>query len=354
MERPDISSYTVNDFDDWRQAGTLELTPKFQRREVWKTPARSYFIDSILRGIPIPPILIRLGQSQDNRKVVREIIDGQQRLRAVLDFIDNKYALAKSVGGPNARKRFSQLAGDDRTAILQYGFRCDVFKTLSDVEVLDVFARVNTYSVGLNNQELRNGKFFGQFKQFVYKLAHEHVEFWRRYRIFSENSIARMLEVELTSELIVAELDGQQDKKNSLDDFYGEFDEEFPGRQKAERNFKATIDWITDSVGDDLASSEFHRAPLFYTLFAVAYHRLFGLPKESAASPKSGKLSVADQRSLTDAVGKLSEVLSLAKETKKPPKKDSVFVEACQRQTDNIKPRQVRFARLYREAFRRR
>lgn len=167
MERPDISSYTVNDFDDWRQAGTLELTPKFQRREVWKTPARSYFIDSILRGIPIPPILIRLGQSQDNRKVVREIIDGQQRLRAVLDFIDNKYALAKSVGGPNSRKRFSQLAGDDRTAILQYGFRCDVFKTLSDVEVPDVFARVNTYSVGLDNQELRNGKFFGQFKQFV-------------------------------------------------------------------------------------------------------------------------------------------------------------------------------------------
>ncbi|HVS81286.1 MAG TPA: DUF262 domain-containing protein [Pyrinomonadaceae bacterium] len=310
MERPESSSYTINDFDDWRQGGTLELTPKFQRREVWKTPARSYFIDSILKGIPIPPISIRLGQSQDNRKIVKEVIDGQQRLRAVLDYIDEKYALSKSVGGPHARKRFSQLDQGDHDAILKYGFRCDVFKSVSDAEVLEIFARVNTYSVGLNNQELRNGRFFGHFKQFVYALAYEHLEFWRRYKIFSENSIARMLEVELTSELVVAELAGQQDKKKSLDDFYRDFDEEFPGRQKIGKTFKTSIDWISETLGDDLASSEFHRPPLFYTLFAVVYHRLFGLPGESLASSKSQKLRAADQRNLLDAVRKRRDILS--------------------------------------------
>jgi hypothetical protein len=353
LERPEPSSYTISDFDDWRQGGTLEITPKFQRREVWKTPARSYFIDSILKGIPIPPISIRLGQSQDNRRIVKQIIDGQQRIRSVLDFIDEKYALSKSVGGPNARKRFSQLNQSDRDAILKYGFRCDVFKSVSDAEVLEIFARVNTYSIGLNNQELRNGRYFGLFKQFVYALAYEHLEFWRRHKIFSESSIARMLEVELTSELIVAEMAGQQDKKKSLDDFYRDYDEDFPGRLAIGKRFKTSIDWISETVGDDLASSAFHRPPLFYSLFAVVYHRLFGLSGESISSPKSQKLSAADQRSLPEAVRTLSEVLDLAKETKKTPEKESAFVDACQRQTDNIKPRQVRFGRLYREAFKR-
>ena len=51
------------------------------------------------------------------------------------------------------------------------------------VEVLEVFARLNTYSVALNKQELRNGRFFGLFKQSMYQLAYEHLEFWRRQRI---------------------------------------------------------------------------------------------------------------------------------------------------------------------------
>jgi len=351
MERPEPTGYTVQDFDEWRESGTLELTPKFQRREIWKTPARSYFIDSVLKGIPIPPIFIRLGQSPTNHKVVREIVDGQQRLRAVLDFIDDKYALSRAVGGPNAGKRFSQLSEDDRNSIRRFGFRCDLFKSLSDAEVLEVFARVNTNSIGLNNQELRNGRWFGQFKQSAYGLAHEHLEFWRRNRIFTENGIARMLEVELTSELMILEFAGQQDKKKSIDGHYHEYDEQFPQRVRVEKAFRSTIDWISDSVGTELSGSEFNRAPLFYTLFAVVSHRLFGVPNESLPTPRGKRLLAAERNSLRDAIVKLSELITSVRETKKVPQRESQFIQACQRQTDNIKPRRVRFQRLYREAF---
>ena len=93
---------------------------------------------------------------------------------------------------------------------------CEVFHGISDAEVLEIFARVNTYSVPLNRQELLNGKYFGFFKQSAYKLAYEHLEFWRRNGIYSETAIARMSEVELTSELMIVLTDGMQQKIEAI------------------------------------------------------------------------------------------------------------------------------------------
>ncbi len=352
MERPEIAQYTVLDFNEWRQASSLILTPKFQRREVWKTPARSYFIDSLLNEITVPPISIRLSQSEDKKKTVREIIDGQQRLRAVLDYIDDKYALAKSLDNPDAGKRFSEIDEGRQRQILNYSFICEVFKNISDIEVLGIFARVNTYSVGLNAQELRNGRYFGQFKQSAYSLALEHLEFWRRHQIFGEASIARMLEVEFTSELMVAQIAGQQDKKKILDRFYAEHDEVFPERTHVENRFRAVIDAVNDSVGDNLVSSEFHRPPLFYSLFCVIFHKLYGLPGENIQTEKTRKLTKSDARALNEAVARLSDKIVSSKQGEPVSERDMAFITACQRQTDNIKPRRIRFEKLYREAFR--
>ena len=106
----------------------------------------------------------------------------------------------------------------------------------------------------LNAQELRNGKYFGYFKQTCYRLAHEHVEFWRRQHIFGDRGIARMQEVELTSELVVAQIAGLQDKKTSLNRFYANFDEEFLGQRSVETRFRANIDAIEEGVGSLLQS----------------------------------------------------------------------------------------------------
>src|SRR5437764_10209312 len=96
-------------------------------------------------------------------------------------------------------------------------FICEVFQGISDAEILEIFARLNQYSVPLNTQELRNGKYFGFFKQSAYRLAHTYVDFWRKHKLFSERAMARMTEVEFTSELMIAALDGLQDKKKSID-----------------------------------------------------------------------------------------------------------------------------------------
>lgn len=349
MEKPNRSSYTPLDFQGWQASGGLNLAPMFQRRGVWTTPARSYLIDTLMQGLPVPPIYLRVTQDKSKKKVIREVVDGQQRISAVLDFLEDKYALSKSLSGPYAGKVFSQLPEAAKDAIKMYSFFCEVFHGATDAEILQVFARLNTYSIPLNAQELRNGTFFGRFRQAVYGLAFEHVTFWRRHQLFSERSIARMAEVELTSELVIASLDGMQDKKKSIDDFYARFDDAFPQRKQVEERFRATIDTIDSALGETLEESEFRRAPMMYTLYCVVFHRVYGLPKQKGGA--KGAVSRPDQTRLRDAVVRLSDLVARQKANEAVPAKYVPFVTACLRQTDNIRPRQARFNVLYAEAF---
>jgi len=350
MDKPERSSYTTLDFRGWDEAGTLMRTPKFQRRDVWTTPAKSYFIDTLITGRPVPPIYLRIGQSADRKRTVRDVIDGQQRLNALLGYITDGFPLSAGLDPVYARKRFSHLQLSHQDAIRNYSFVCETFAGVTDAEVLDMFARLNTHAVPLNAQELRNGKYFGRFKQCAYRLAFEHVEFWRRNRVFTENGIARMGEVELTSELVIAEMDGLQDKKKSIDRFYAEYDEQFSEQSAIERKFRHTLDAIDDALGGNLADSEFSRPPLFYTLFCALFHRSYGLPKFERRSPKR-PLSATERASLLNAVLSLSDPIVAARERRPVPRSRLDFVAACLRQTDNIKPRTLRLATLYDEAF---
>jgi hypothetical protein len=349
--KPERSSYTPNDLISFRESGSLELTARFQRREVWKTPAKSFFIDTLLRGYPVPPIYIRVTQDKDHTRTVREVIDGQQRLRAVLDFIDNKYALTNAAGPELSGRIFEELDTPQRNVIREFPFIFEVLHGISDQRVLEIFSRLNTYSVPLNGQELRNGTYFGLFKQACYGLAFEHIEFWRTNRILSDARIARMLEVELASELLILQMAGLQDKKKSINRFYAEYDTSFSHRRQLEDQFRAVIDEIVQSLGETLSQSEFRRPPLFYSLFATVCQIRFGIPGIEPTANRRRGLSQQDRRRLRSAVARLSEIISLAKAEEAVPRKYERFVAASLRQTDNILPRQVRTNALLSAAF---
>src|SRR5207253_10080136 len=80
--------YKVSDFITWAKAGTLILSPSFQRRSVWPVGAKSYLIDTIVRGLPIPIIFLREQKTDlHSLEPKREVVDGQQRVRTLLTFI---------------------------------------------------------------------------------------------------------------------------------------------------------------------------------------------------------------------------------------------------------------------------
>lgn len=362
---PTPTNYVTLDLVHWHEQGSLRLSPKFQRRPVWKAAARSYLIDTILRGFPVPPLHIRLSEN-DSGGVLRDVIDGQQRLHALFDFYEGNLRLSRSLDAPWAGQTFAQLSEDLQSRLKLYKFHVFQYQGVDDATILQIFARINTYSVALNGQELRNGKWFGDFKQSAYSLALEYLTFWRDNRVFSEGAIARMQEAELVSELLVLQLDGIQDKKTSLNSFYAGLDsdwgdephtfkfrkEEKPdtwlSRRESEKRFRAVMDEIAEALGTVLAKSEFRRAPLFYSLYAVVYHRLYGIPRWDTATPRR-PLTSSQRDSLRLAVGDLSDLLKESSEDDlRGWQRD--FLVAAARQTDNVVPRATRLKTLWEQA----
>ena len=300
-------NYSVRDFEEWSERNELVLAPKFQRRDVWNAKAKSYLIDTIIRGKPIPKLYMRQNVAPSTRRTTREIVDGQQRLRTVLTFIKDGFKLSKTHNRELGGRYFSQLDTDTQRDILKYEFVVDLLQDMPDNEIYDLFARINTYAEKLRHQELRNAQWFGEFKTSVYELARGFLSFLERNEIFTPKQILRMAEAEFISELLLAMEEGiREGKKSIIDKAYDDYDDEFPNRTRHEKRFAETIDTIAEIVGDDLPSLRFRATKLFYPLFCAVYHLKYGLPRMQAPrrSPKP-----ADYPRMKDALEQIDTLI---------------------------------------------
>lgn len=312
QQRFSTRPYGIRDFEEWHRKGELVLTPKFQRRSVWSPKARSYLIDTIIRGKPIPKIYMRQDINPKTRRVTREIVDGQQRLRTVLSFLEDGFPILKVHNEKYGGKLFSELEEETQREILKYEFSVDLLQDIPDQEVYDIFARLNTYSVTLNAQELRNAKYFGEFKTTVYALSNEFMTFWQVNEIFSDHKILRMAEAEFVSELLIAMSGGIREKsKRLIDNFYETQDDEFAHRETLMKRFRETMDTIGGIMGTDLAATKFSEPRLLYPLFCSVYHLQFGLP-DMECERRSFKRS--DYPKLRVALEKVEEIFKKIEE----------------------------------------
>ena len=154
MKNFDSRTYSINDFIEWEERKQLEISPKFQRRSVWSPQAKSYLIDTILKDKPLPKIFIRATTDPKTRRTVREIVDGQQRMRTILSFVKDGFRISKIHNEEFGGMTYSELPEDVQTEFLKYELSVDLLLDLPDRDILDIFARLNTYSVSLNKQEL--------------------------------------------------------------------------------------------------------------------------------------------------------------------------------------------------------
>ena len=276
----DSEHYTAEDFQRWDESGELILQPKFQRRDVWSDMARSYLIDTIVRGKPIPKFYMRLVINPKTKRVVREIVDGQQRIRSVLFFLKDGFKLKKVHNKDHGGKYFSEIDDDIQQDILNYIFIVDVLHDMPDEDIHDIFARLNTYATTLNYQELRHAKYFGEFRMLAYKLAYEAMPFWQENNIFTDKLILRMQEAQLVSELLLAMIEGiSAGDKRVIDNAYRDYDEQLPQRNTLEKRFTLIIDTIGTILGESLQETIFKSVRLLYPLYCAIYHMQFGLPE---------------------------------------------------------------------------
>lgn len=280
MKNFDSRTYSVNDFLEWNDKKQLQLSPKFQRKAVWSDDAKSYLMDTIIRGKPIPKIFIRQTINVENRQSIREVVDGQQRLRTILSFINDGFFISKKHNEKYGGYYFSQLNNIDpdiQSIILNYEISVDLLVNLPDREILDIFSRLNSYAVLLNEQEKINANHFSEFKILVDKLSHKYNDFWLDNKLLSHQNILRMGDITLVSDLVIAMCEGIQSKKQ-IKSFYGKYEKtiEFNSVQ-IEANFDEVMTLIKDIFNEGIKNTPFKRIHLFYTLFTSFYHIKFGL-----------------------------------------------------------------------------
>lgn len=336
--------FSINDLFTWWGKGELELSPYFQRRKVWSGQARSFLIDTILCGFPVPAIQVRQKIDVDKQTTVREVVDGQQRLTAVFDFLAGDLRILPSQSASHGGKRYMDLTDDEKAHFLDYEMPVAMLSGASETDVLSVFARLNSYTITLNSQEKLNAKYFGLFKQTAYNLGSEHNEFWLKHNILTRQQILRMAEAELASELLVAMLRGLTDRRTQIDPTYKQYDEDFPEREVMIERFRAVIDSIQHTAGDVLSETAFRRRPLFYSLYCVYYDFRYGLPG-SDHEPKNIRLR--NRSRLHQVFWDIDEQL----QTDDPAPEYLRFREASLRQTDGIGPRRTRHRTLRNELF---
>ena len=277
MKNYDSRTYSINDFIEWEERNQLEISPKFQRRSVWSPQAKSFLIDTIIKDKPLPKIFIRATTDPRTRITHREIVDGQQRIRTILSFVKDAFRISKVHSEEYGGMLYSELPETIQADFLKYELSVDLLLDLSDRDVLDIFARLNTYSVSLNKQELLNAKYFGYFKQLVYKLSGDYYSFWINNKIFSDKKIVRMAEAELVTDLLVTIIDGIQPRKG-VEKYYQRYDENFENRKQIEQNFNYIMDLIGNLFNGSLSQSNMRTVPNFYGLFVSLYHLKFGIP----------------------------------------------------------------------------
>ncbi len=338
MKSFDSRTYSINDFVEWDKAKQLELNPRFQRRAVWTDKAKSFLMDTILRGKPIPKIFIRQKINVSTKTSTREVVDGQQRLRTILSFIKDGFVVNKRQNPECGGLRFSQLPEDVQAQILAYEVSVDLLINLPDPEVLDIFSRLNSYAVVLNEQEKINANHFGPFKTLADKIGHKYDEYWTKQGVLTAQNIMRMLEVNLVADLLIAMLEGIKSKKQ-IKKYYDLYEVKFDHDVKAlEAKFDAVISKISDLFPEGLSNTEFRRPHLFYSLFTAVTQRVYG-PLILAAD--SDTLIGASLEAARNGLGRVEEIFS-ADDLANLDKGAQQFLQDSRRATTDEKVRERR------------
>ncbi|MGM5152053.1 DUF262 domain-containing protein [Salmonella enterica] len=173
--------WTIDTIISQIDSGNIDLNPEFQRRNVWGNDKRSKLIESLIVGYPVPEVVLAELPNQKKKYVV---IDGKQRLLAIQGFIKpslgywsgkaelKSLTIRKDIEGLS----FDTLGSDDARLLYNADLRCTILTGYSRSAVLyDIFYRLNTGSVPLSMQELRNSIYKGGFSEFITKFTNETI-----------------------------------------------------------------------------------------------------------------------------------------------------------------------------------
>lgn len=272
-------------YDEFR-AGRLFVDESFQRKSIWLRKDKISLIETVMLGYPIPEIYLwATGTDPETGDTKYSIVDGQQRIRTIGEFISNDLRLTDS--GLEFRDadyrgvNFDALGAGRKTAIWSYNISIRFVKqaVIRD-DIVKMFLRLNKTDNALNPQELRNAEFNGEFLKASVEVA--ALDFWKRWGIFSDNDIRRMSDVQFASTLLIFVRGGFDDEttQGAINRMYDLFSEQYATKESDIGEISSVLELLNSLVG---ANPSLQRAikkkTHLYTLFTVVFalRRMSGL-----------------------------------------------------------------------------
>lgn len=225
------NNVSISNFYEEYAIGKYEMNPPYQRLSVWSSEKKAFFIDSMLKNLPIPPVFLRQRIDDQTGKTSYEVIDGKQRLSSIVEFIEDGFATADESEDPFhddelAGKLFSELEGERlgqyKRLFWRYLIPVEYIDSDDPVVIDRIFDRLNRNGEALTGQELRHANYYDSpFLKLCYKLS--KYQFWSDRLLTTDK--ARMEDVEFISELVFVLLEKSELNATSkeLDDYYDKY-----------------------------------------------------------------------------------------------------------------------------------
>ncbi len=340
-----LEQFRIADFLQWYKEKKLILNPEFQRRDLWTPAARVYLIDTILRGLPMPKIYLRTILDLKTKTGIREVVDGQQRLRAIIDFSNDKFTLSKKAEEFEGL-RYSTLDDELQELFLGYPIAVDQLLNASVDDVLEIFSRLNSYNVVLSPAERRHATFSGEFRWAVHKASQRWAILWDDYHVVSVRQRVRMLDDSLIAEMFGVLLEGIRDGgQPKIDALYKRHDAHFDSEDRSVTQLGDTIEFFVNNFADELRDTPVLNAPHFLMVFAAIAHARFGIPGGEMGDdmPERQSDALGDISIATENLRLLASIIS----SEEPPMDHEEFWKASKSSTQRIASRRIRFPYYY-------
>lgn len=240
----------------------IDTNPDFQRPAVWTTAQKQLLVDSILRDYDVPKMYWRKLSSKPDRY---DVVDGQQRLRAIWSFVDGDFVLPANAepvdGDETAGCDYKSLPDDLRIRFDTYALDVVVLEDTDENEVREMFLRLQN-GTSLKAQEKRNAM-PGNMRDFVRSLT-GHAFF---KRVGFANS--RFTHDHVAAQMVCLELSGgpANVKDSDLNRMYLG-NKAFDVNGKEARAVQRTLTLLAEVFPDKTPELERYNAIALYCVFA--------------------------------------------------------------------------------------
>jgi len=334
----------ISDIYNKMKSGDLVINRSYQRSKgLWPNNARTYFIDTILNDFPFPKVVLRDIMDLKTKKTKREIIDGQQRLTTIRDFIDNKYKLSR------VSKRFNGMYFDDldeiyQSSFLSYEVSVDLVISASEEEILEIFRRINSYTLPLNTAEKRHATYQGEFKWFINDLTDLITPFFEKFKVLSLREIARMMDADLITECSQIILEGIHSRSSSkLETIYKNHDESFDRKEEVKEKLVESFNFIKNNFSE-LFETFSIPSYQFYSFMGALFFNKYGIPDEK--QDLTDYLTINTFSNFNENVLQELNILFNEVDEKNENGKYNSFVKASSSTTQSYKNRLIRIRTL--------